>query len=89
MLHVTDSTSHAMVENVSILVDKDRATVHNLETGDAYSFVLQAYRKHYDILDITPVSVLVNATIPRPGRRKWNLLAANVVRCGWYQYKSC
>ncbi len=64
MLRVTDSMTHDGIENISVSVDTVRVTVDNLEPAGNYSFLLQAFRKHNDTQEITPVSMLINVTIP-------------------------
>ncbi len=63
ILRVTDSMTHG-IENISVSVDTDRLTVDNLEPQGNYSFLLQAFRKHNDTQEVTPVSMLINVTMP-------------------------
>ncbi len=62
ILRVKDSQTQAEIRNVSIRADITQATV-NLQPGGIYSFLLEAYRAHGDVIETIQVSRLVNAAL--------------------------
>ena len=71
ILQVTDPMPREGIEYLSMSAGTHHVTVNDLEPGANYSFILQAYRKHYDDLETTQVSTTVNVAMPGSGKFQW------------------
>lgn len=61
ILRVKDSKTQSEIQNMPMPVSMTQVTV-DLQPGRGYTFLLEAYRQHGDVMETTQASGLVNAS---------------------------